>query len=339
MAEGITMARVHELSCAAVIAFYMAMSCSARADELSDRLQFWQANPNALLCDANGPGEVAFPSKQTGEKEQPCNDGDMTLFNGLLCAAGDKHGCEGVAEAQDPTTGQWYRSPRIRIHGNDRGGADFSPDMALGAELYLIATKDVVRARRWLLWLDKEVPCSISLFGKCAVQGAPRFCAPEAGCTMRPGDIAALSATVNFLQRTAGLESLPDGRLRGALGTFSGFGPALSDLDSQFNKPGFSQHLTGVTILLLRMAGSNDARLDNAAARLVDKNPGNAFFSFLKEGKTDHVKTEVLNRCPDAHGGSLVMPLNEWQWERPNSDKAWEHSCYWDCIFMAELLR
>ena len=155
---------------------------------------------------------------------------------------------------------------------------------------------------------------------------------------MRPGDLSALSATVNYLQRTAGLESLPDGRLRGALGTFSGFGPALNDLDSRFNKPGFSQHLTGVTILLLRMVGSQDSRLDTAAERLVAKNPGNAFFSYLKEGKSGHVVAEVLDRCPDAHS-PLVQPLNEWQWERENADQAWEHSSYWDCIFMAELLR
>jgi hypothetical protein len=30
----------------------------------------------------------------------------MTLFNGLLCAAGDKRGCAAVANSQDPKTGQ-----------------------------------------------------------------------------------------------------------------------------------------------------------------------------------------------------------------------------------------
>lgn len=78
-------------------------SKGALADELSDRLAFWESK--ALLCEAK-PGGVKFPSKPTHEISQPCDDGDMTLFNGLLCAAGDERGCVGVAEAQDPTTGE-----------------------------------------------------------------------------------------------------------------------------------------------------------------------------------------------------------------------------------------
>jgi hypothetical protein len=39
-----------------------------------------------------------------------CGDGDQTMYNGLLCAAGIKDGCRGVAEAQDPS-GRWFRSP------------------------------------------------------------------------------------------------------------------------------------------------------------------------------------------------------------------------------------
>ncbi len=119
---------------------------AANADELSDRVSLWESG--ALMCDARAaPGEnISFPSKQTNKDEQPCDDGDMTLFNGLLCYAGDERGCIGVAAAQDPNTGQWFRSPRIRLHGNDRGGASFSPDMALGVQLYLIKRRTLPAA-------------------------------------------------------------------------------------------------------------------------------------------------------------------------------------------------
>ena len=39
-----------------------------------------------------------------------CDDGDMTMFNGLLCASGEKSGCAAVQSAQDPS-GRFYRSP------------------------------------------------------------------------------------------------------------------------------------------------------------------------------------------------------------------------------------
>lgn len=318
----------------------MALSLFSRgglADELSNSAAYWESK--ALLCEAR-PGGVKFPSKPTHEISQPCDDGDMTLFNGLLCAAGDERGCVGVAEAQDPTTGEWFRSPRIRFSGNDRGGSSFSPDMALGVQLYLVKTKDIVRATKWLTWLHEHVPCSIDAFGRCLLRGLPRFCTDdveEKGCTMRPGDAAALSATVSFLQENAGLAALPDGRLRGYLGTFAGYGPAIEDIGSRVNKPGFSQHLGGVSILLMRLMGQTDSRIDKAAEKLAKKNPGNSFYSYLKEGKTENVRREILARCPSP-ATVLKPPLRQWQWERENSDKAWEQSCYWDCIFMARMV-
>ena len=320
----------------AIMAFSL-FSNSIFADEISDRAAYWESK--ALLCEAIHGG-VKFPSKSTGETNQPCNDGDMTLFNGLLCAAGDERGCLGVSEAQDPATGEWFRSPRIRFNGNDRGGSSFSPDMALGVQLYLIKKKDVIRAKKWLIWLNELVPCSIEDSGNCKVRGLPRFCSDDSadkGCTMRPGDAAQLSATINFLQKNAGLEDLPDGRLRGYLGTFSGYGPSIVDADSRVNKPGYSQHLVGVSILLMRLSGQTDSRIGTAATRLAEKNPNNAFYTYLNDGKTKKVRDQMLNRCPSATS-ELRPPFWQWQWEREDSDKAWEQSCFWDCIFMAELL-
>lgn len=311
---------------------------NARADDLQERVAFWESK--ALLCPAE-PGRSAFPAKQTGDPAQPCDDGDMTLFNGLLCAAGNKHGCTGVAEAQDPNTGEWFRSPRIRLHGNDRGGSNFSPDMALGVQLYLIKTGDVARAHKWLLWIHSHVACSIDLFGKCVLYAFPRFCtddAEEKGCTMRPGDAAQLSATVNYMQANLGMPDLPDGRLRGYLGTFSGYGPAISEIDAMVNRPGYSQHLVAVSVHLMRSMGQNDTSIAKAARTIAEKEPRNAYFRYLDGGPTPAVQSLVLEKCP-APDRLPVPPLHQWQWEREETDKAWEHSIYWDCIFMADLIR
>lgn len=325
------------LLCCSIISLAAPLSETVHADTFSELVKDWESK--AFICETK-PSGVRFPSRPTGEIAQPCDDGDITLFNGLLCAAGVELGCVGVAEAQDPVSGEWFRSPRIREHGNDRGGSSLSPDMALGIQLYLIKTLDVDRAAKWLAWLDKHVPCSIEIFGYCLLEGLPRFCTDdvkEKGCTMRPGDAAQLSATVTFLQETTGLPRLPDGRLRGYLGTFAGYGPAITDMDSRLNDPGYSQHLVGVSVFLMQNMGQRDPRIRSAAERLVEKNPGNAFFTYLKEGKSETVKSEIVARCPSP-ATVLVPPLHQWQWERENADKAWEHSCYWDCIFAAKLI-
>ncbi|MCW5662824.1 MAG: hypothetical protein KIT35_03225 [Piscinibacter sp.] len=271
----------------------------------------------------------------------------MTLFNGLLCASGEVLGCIGVKEALDRNSGQWHRSPRIRLHGNDRGGASFSPDMALGVQLYLVKTKDVDSGWRWLMWLHEHVPCWIESDGKCILQApAPRFCMdpPKPGdklnfeCTMRPGDAAELASTVNWLQENAGMQPLPNGTLRGYLGTFSGRAPALLELDAWANKPGFSQHLVAAGILLQRMQGSTHPSLERAAKGLASREPNNAFFRWLDEGSSKEVRNQVLSRCPEA-GRLPTPPLHQWQWEREDADQAWQHSCYWDCIFIYRMLR
>jgi hypothetical protein len=310
---------------------------AAATSLLDDRMAFWHAQ--AFKCQVP-MSLITFPSRPSTDTSQPCDDGDITLFNGLLCAAGAFEGCKAVADAQDPKTGQWYRSPRIRTYGNDRGGADFSPDMALGVELYLIKTGDSERAWKWLMWMNDRVPCIFeNPFGDgCWVQGIPRFCVQK-GCDIRHGDAASLALTVSYLQSNHGMGDLPNGRLRGHLGSFSGYGPAIEELDAQINKPGYSQHLVGVAILLMRNTGLRDGRIDAAANTLSRRNPHNAFFTLLDRGITDgQAMSQTLAACP-APDRLPIPPLHQWQWEREESDRAWRHSCYWDCIFMGNLLR
>ena len=316
--------------------FLLIFAAPASAWTIDDAGPFWRGR--AFYCPVSNAR--SFPSRPTGELTQPCDDGDTNLFSGLLCAAGVEDGCAAVADALEESSGQWHRSPRIRRFGNDRGGSAFSPDMALGTQLYLIKSGDMRRAKLWLDWLHRSVPCSIELFGECVLYGLPRFCTDDVadkGCTMRPGDAAVLAQTVNYLQRKHGMPPLPDGRLGGYLGTFSGLGPRLEEISSLVNRPGFSQHLVGVSILLYRLTGETDARLDSAARALSEKNPGNAFFSFLAGTPRTEVIGQTLARCPSPNN-LPTPPLHQWQWERDNSDRAWEHSCYWDCIFMEALL-
>lgn len=329
---------IRALIAATLLAFSGTTSWADEA-ELRRRIPIWEKA--ALLCESHG---IKFPTKQTNQAEQPCDDGDMTLFNGLLCASGDERGCKGVAEAQDPETGLWHRSPRIRFLGkNDRGDADSSPDMALGIQLYLLKTKDIKRAEKWLDWIHQNTPpCKLSIFGACIINGLPKFCASE-NCVIRPQDYASLATVVNFLQETAGLKTLPDGALRGNLGTFSGYDEISKRIAALVNDPGFPQHLVGVGVLEFRLTGKESSDIDNAAKNLHERNPGNAFFSILAKADRSSIIKEVLNRCT-SEPEKLTKPLFQWQWERSNAPDpnnglyAWEQSSLWDCIFMAKML-
>ncbi|MER9965064.1 hypothetical protein NKJ72_29990 [Mesorhizobium sp. M0045] len=105
------------------------------------------------------------------------------------------------------------------------------------------------------------------------------------------------------------------------------------------NKPGYSQHLLAVEVLLRRATNGDDEVLRSITARLAgkDENDGNAFFSYLAGKSREEVLKQTLERCPSPDN-LPTPPLIQWQWERDTPDKAWQHSSYWDCIFMAELL-
>jgi hypothetical protein len=313
-------------------------------DRLAEGMAFWE--PRAALCKA---GAFNFPTKSTTDPSQPCDDGDMTMFNGLLCFAGDQRGCQGVIDAQDPDTGQWFRSPRIRLLGhNDRGDASFSPDMALGVELYLVKTGDVDRAMKWATWLNglphKDfAPSGMNWFNWMTGYSIAWFCLEQYGCVVRPGDAVSLGLTFDYLHDKKNMPVLPNGSLRGTAASWARWEPLFMWLSSN-NKPGYSQHLYAVDILLRRAISGDKDAWKTEATNLANKreNEGNAFFAWLAGEDRAKVIEETLLRCPDS-GKLPTPPLFQWQWERDNAVEpghlpAWQQSCYWDCIFMGKLL-
>src|SRR5581483_2635248 len=104
--------------------------------DFSSSKKFWL--DNVFVCKSNS---VDFPSKE-GDKPGSCDDGDMTLFNGLLCLSGQDIGCTAVQKSQGPD-GRWWRSPRRINWEAPNHDVSFSPDQALGVFAYLIATRDL----------------------------------------------------------------------------------------------------------------------------------------------------------------------------------------------------
>ena len=316
----------------------LALCCSSPelAYELSDRMTFWESQ--AFACPDTG---APFPSKERAPSQgdpSRCEDGDMTLFNGLLCAAGDERGCAAVRLAQD-ASGRWWRSPRR--HGMEAPSHDvsFSPDMAKGVFLYLATKRDKDALARWIKWIDSARPCLAAIGGTCLMQGWPRLCKDDAQdkrCTFRP-------STCDLIEKLGIALGVADGplcrRVLESFGIRTDYILPTTELAAGgglVNDLGYPSHLAAVEIFLLERLGFTSKHTRAGALALAYRQPRNPFFLYLAVGPTQEVRQLVLDQCPAPNRPSLSKM--QWAWERDTADEAWKNSMYWDCIFMGRLL-
>ena len=327
---------------------------NAAAVESLDR-EVW--SKGALLCgielpkddiapvyNACPPGTTCFPGegRESPTTAAQCGDGDMTVFNSLLCLADISAGCQAVQDAQNIVTGQWYRSPRLRTFPRLRTSNTFSPDMALGVLLWAALNPQLgkTRLQYWVDWLGRVQRCAGD---GCSVR-IPRFCpdddidgdvGAEYGCTFRPGD----AATLSFVAKKLGI-SVKDPNLKTWMRKWGDQSIDLLVSSAIANKPGYSQHLVAINILVHWKFGATDPRLDQAAKLLFEKQPKNAFFAWLAGQSADTVNTLTLARCPSKVGDlPAEAQRRDWTWQREDESDAWTRMMVWDCRFMAGLSR
>lgn len=367
-----------------IIAFLCIHCCAVYADDTeesdNDILDFlvpiaanigndpWRIRPlweqHAFYCPEaaiDGVSVAKFPSKQHDNGE--CDDGDMTLFNGLLCASGDERGCDGVRRAQSPD-GRFWRSPRRAAARSD----NFSADMSLGILLYVAKTGDYQALSRWLNWIEntrKSRPWPTCEYVKKEVLGKDVFfevCAPDLPRVCEGIDCLLSPISVDLIRETAfafGIDP-PDGiknyyKLLNIAGlqNLTWLYPVAAPLSSLYlgedtcgklawdiktSGENYPRHLNGVRVLLMRMLNLGDAqRINDEAIKLSDYEKENPFFAYLKEGPSSPVRNQTLNLCPATLEDIQNSGRSQWAWERPDSEMAWENSMLWDCIFMANM--
>lgn len=288
-------------------------SSAAKSQTSSPTIRFWRQI--APLC-------AGYPSKAD------CNDGDMALFSGLLCASGEEHACEMVRNAQGPD-GRWWRSPR-RVGTNLGEQHSFSRDMSLGVMLYLVTTRDVNAARNWVNWIEGNRACVLEdPFGDgCLVRGAYRFCRDDAAagsCTLTPGTWALLGRVFDYL----GLPRNNSMRLANGLDT------AAMLLEAANSPLGFELHLVSVEVFLKEILGATPDDRAHAIESLLARQPDNPFFKYLGR-EDDSWWPEALALCP-REGEVPISNLSQWSWERDTAEAAWNESMAWDCLFLANL--
>jgi hypothetical protein len=283
-----------------------------RSDELNARRADWETV--APLCQG-------WPSKDD------CDDGDTTLFNGLLCGSGEMIGCQAVAAAQG-ADGRFWRSPR-RKDGNLGQPNSFSRDMTLGVLVYLATTHDTDSAKRWLSWIVANDQCTLKnpFTGGCTIRAPYRVCTDDTDgrCTLMPAEWALMGRVWSGL-------GLP---LHSEMTRWAGWDNDLETLFTDFTDPGYALHLKAVAIFVRQKLAISAGWRQTNASTLVSKQPLNPFFLYLRDGATDDVANLVLTECPQP--GSTA-PRTQWAWERSDDGQAWLQSMDWDCIFMANLL-
>lgn len=164
--------------------------------ELEKRLKDWKRRP-FTRCEPpiRNPDDLssfpAFPSKIEGPTRL-CDDGDMNLFNGLICSVGIDEGCEAVRLSQSRVDGSWWRAPS-KIDRPDpctivgKCQTTFNSDQALGVYLYVEQTGDAEAFQRWLTWISRNPICNTAS-GACGWPGQARFCSNKGDCAMHAID-------------------------------------------------------------------------------------------------------------------------------------------------------
>ncbi len=267
----------------------------------------------------NDPNGYAFPAKIHGGQY---DDGDMTIFGGLLCLSGEPEGCELVRRSQG-LNGEFWRSP---ARANSDTDDQFSGDQFKGIAAFWAKTGDIQSFTSYLNRISKKWTPYPSK--------ATNLVRMYNGCTMDPGGKCNLIDEewrwLNIFADRFGVNSQIPADARDYIAKF-GDPVGMLPWKAMINKLGYRVHLVAIEIYIAKKLGITDPRIDAAAEILVGRQPENPFYVFLARGKDARVVDLVKRKCIV---DSAKTEWYQWSWERAESDQAWKDSMGWDCIFM-----
>ena len=106
------------------------------------------------------------------------------------------------------------------------------------------------------------------------------------------------------------------------------------------NAKGYSRHNALVQVMLLEDMGLGRSWMNDAAIKVAKDEPANPFFQYVayRYKNKKSMLPLILAECPSSETDPHKRRL-QWSWERDSAKKEWEHTMYWDCIFIAHLYR
>jgi hypothetical protein len=273
----------------------------------------------------------SFPAKYDPTANPPDDSGDMAIFGGLLCLAGEAEGCTLLQNSQS-ADGRFWRSP----NHVDVVGSDFSGDQINGIFAFLETRKESAALSRYLHYISGNAMQVPPFF---PIDTAYSSCAPDPNMTCELAGSEWL--VLNALARKLGVANAVPSDVVDPIGKF---GDQMDDLiwPAAFAPRGYTLHLIAVKIAIDRLLGHRSDTLTNAAAIIAAREPENPFFLYLHLGPDASILPLLKRKCYVDVGRTSYT---QWQWERSEIAKdgagksPWETSMAWDCVFMYSLLK
>ncbi|NBW82712.1 hypothetical protein EBR21_13250 [bacterium] len=187
----------------------------------------------------------------------------------------------------------------------------FSRDMAVGVLAYLVATRDVELAQRWMNWIEKND------FRLCA-QSTDNRCDFTPGFWMLFRDVWEFLGLRTHEKMTASVVE----------------DSVMALLQAQFAPPGFEMHLAGVNALIRQSMGQKSQTLASLSQMLATRQTRNPFFSYLSLGANREVVRKTIDWCPVEQPSART----EWSFERDEIQDSRNRSMGWECVMLANFL-
>jgi hypothetical protein len=267
--------------------------------------------------------DTEAPTKKGPPHE--CDDGDMVLFNGILCLYEiHKESCSFVKNSQDHS-GRVWRAPYRRGLDNKN---EFSRDMAIGFLAYVLKTADLTSLYKWAEWVKKH-------------DGLLCLGADDFRCHSGRGIRSIASQVASF----------HGGSLDwGALGTWNTFGSDFQlYLHTLFAEEGYPVHLIAVQLMIKRAMGREGDLLDVVAYKLHKRDPLNPIYALLANRPEEALQGASLavtkliqhERSPGVeHPLGYAGPENHiWTWENHSRLPSARHSMGWDFLLLSKLIQ
>jgi hypothetical protein len=234
--------------------------------------------------------------------------GDSLLWSGLLCLSGEDDFCQAIPFFQDVHGRFWRHPSRINVEKGD----SFSRDMALGALAYILKTRDVAIMDSWMTYIADHN-------GKLCPDDSDRR------CTVTPK----LYGLFYLVAREIGSNIItPHMRL----GVIADDTTAL--IEAKTAPSGYPLHLIAVQILIKQKLGVDNFVTNSVLDVLIEREPHNPFFRFLREGASGKVLSDFNKIYPELP----PKRLNQWLFQRAWSDRAWLQAVGYDLVFFINLL-
>jgi len=258
--------------------------------------------------DRSNPPFMTIRGIGKGGIVEPGNDDNVLAYAGMLAISGEPIGLSTAKMCQD-STGRLWRSPaRLGVDTVD----SISRDQLIGFCAYLVASKDVDAANKFLTYLEGNK----WKLANDATDNRETMTLPMYGL-------------LGYVWKYLGLKR--NWRMILCMGPMYYLGQLGSAI---FSPVSYQTELVSETVLVMRTMGRTNPINDIIAAILAKRDNQNAFYQYLN-GNTDSAIDLALQQMPT----SCPAEADIWSFAPATSSNQYPDCMGWDYIFLMNLIK